>query len=559
MLPDVRAVVHEMAMLVHGTFGPRGREVLVMCPPAAPIMTSSGYTIFHCAASATGKANPISQLLLQTMRSLYVELGDGVTQFILMLDLSCDEMHRHASSKHAWATAFADLANALPALYATTCMPYATPIPVAFDPHSRQPSTELRDAAQAIVRTSLAGAFSAPAVAYLADMTVDWVFRTVLDDTDLALPTTSVALASIASDVLAEAKTLLLQLPTGALDESRIGAKHEFYLRHTSYVRANDTKSIAQRFVLFDGSLSGHNDATLVTVHVQAATALATSRASAMWALEKYVASLAQDASVNLLLCTGEVSPQVRDLCRRYGVDVFAYLETDDVLALAKRVGLMYVTSMYDHVTPAHIGTHTGALETLRIGGVLYTVFRHLTRAATTRSVPQLRLHGSTKGLTTQYYYAVKKALRVLCAWLRDGASLPGGLAPERAVAMALRTSRPRDLGASVLTHALLGAWSQLHENLAGVQTKATLRRGLEPLTTRDDAFLGWVYETRALPLPGTESVLASHHVRVGDPGAANVLHAASRSRRILEVVLDTLRQLARLDGIYAIKKPCTD
>ena len=143
-------------------------------------------------------------------------------------------------------------------------------------------------------------------------MTIDWIFRTVLDATDMALPTTSAALASIASDILAEAKTLLLQLPTGALDESRVGAKHEFYLRHTSYVHANDSKSTAQRFVLFDGSLSGNTDATLVSVHVQAATALATSRASATWALEKYVASLAQDAGVNLLLCTGEVSPQVR-------------------------------------------------------------------------------------------------------------------------------------------------------------------------------------------------------------------------------------------------------
>ena len=145
MLPDVRAVVHEMAALVRGTFGPRGREVLVMCPPAAPIMTSSGYTIFHCAASATGKANPLSQLLMQTMRSLYVELGDGVTQFILMLDLACDEMHRHAASNCAWASTFADLTNALPTLYATTCGPYATPIPVAFDPHSRQPSAEVQD------------------------------------------------------------------------------------------------------------------------------------------------------------------------------------------------------------------------------------------------------------------------------------------------------------------------------------------------------------------------------------------------------------------------------
>ena len=165
----------------------------------------------------------------------------------------------------------------------------------------------------------------------------------------------------------------------------------------------------------------------------------------------------------------------------------------------------MYVTSIYDHVTPAHIGKHAGALETLRIGGVLYTVFRHLSPEAATRSAPQLRLHGPTTGLTTQYYYAVKKVLRVLCAWLRDGASLPGGLAPERALAMALRTVRPRDLGASVLTHALLGIWSQLHENLAGVQIKATLRRGLEHLTLRDDAFLGCVYETRAMPLPGTE------------------------------------------------------
>ncbi|OQR99722.1 hypothetical protein ACHHYP_04638 [Achlya hypogyna] len=521
MLQDVRAVAHEMAHLVRGSFGPTGDEMLLFCAPEAPLLTSSAYTIFHYADKGSARSNPIKQLLLQTLRSLYNEVGDGVTQLTLMLDLALTEMERlrHVQkSMHAWAMSYAALHHRLPALYEAVLAPYFDPVSVVFEPFTRKPSTALLGAARNIARTSLAGAFSAPAVAYLSDMTIDWIFRTVEEAAGQRLPNSSQGLAAITALVLAQAKVRLLQLPTGNLDQSQIVRQGAYFLRNPSYARSHDLTlgSTTQRFVLFDGSLDGGEAAVDVTVEVDSAAALGVARSLTRLALEKYLLTLVHDHRVDLILCTGSAPVQVLDICRRHGITCFPYVEKDDLVGLAERTGVQYVASVHDRITAAHVGAHAGPLRTMRVGGVLYSVFSNLpVGPGEAPSVPQLLLHGPSKGMTQQYYYAIKKALRVLHAWCEDGRSLGGGLAPEIALARHLHaTAAKDDVAAAVLVQALMAGWAELQGNLSGRCDRASKARyGILQLSSLDHEFTGCIYAKRVLVSSPALGTIESHHL----------------------------------------------
>ncbi|OQS01056.1 hypothetical protein THRCLA_05792 [Thraustotheca clavata] len=547
---DVKKIVHEMAELVRGSYGPRGKETLIFCPPEAPILTSSGYTIFHYADKSSCKKNPIKQLVMQTIRSLYREIGDGVTQFVLMLDLSLSEMQRHHDiTLYTWACSFASLKESLIKLCNEIANEIIIPVKLEFNANTRKPCKELFNAAQCIVRTSLAGAFGSNAVEYLSNMVLDWVFRTV--EGCLYLPQSSNEFKVAIAKILHKSKALIIQLQNGQLDKSRVAGHSEYLLRNPHYNRVYDQFGQSQRFVLLMGDLC--DDMNLnITLQVKTNCDVKAALESSLWALEKFLLKLLHEYQVNLLLVTGNCPPHILDLCRRHGLCCFYYLEKDDVLELAERANIHYLVSINDPVSESNVGWNTGPLQTNRLGGILWTLFSCL-KPTSAIVVPQLLLYGSCKSLTQQYYYAIRKALRVLCAWMDTGYSLPGGQAIERVLAQKLLSSK--DKSTAVVVHALIGTWGILHENLtsSSQRTKGS-RLLLEQLILPID-YQGCIYERKCLLETKELGRIESHCVYQGDGRNIGLVHPVQRTECILKYYLDTLQQLCRIDSIHTIRK----
>ncbi len=144
---QITRVVHEMAMLVRNSFGPMGAETLLFCPPEPPLLTSSGYTIFHYADMASNKSakcHPIKTFIMQKIRSIYKEMGDGITQYVIVLDLILQEMQYQLPPSHGWSTEFQKVKAHILSISSSTFEARAIQTPVQFDSKTRLPSPEVR-------------------------------------------------------------------------------------------------------------------------------------------------------------------------------------------------------------------------------------------------------------------------------------------------------------------------------------------------------------------------------------------------------------------------------
>ncbi|KAF0687920.1 Aste57867_20412 [Aphanomyces stellatus] len=500
-----------MASLVRAAFGPMGAETLLFCPPEPPILTSSGYTIFHYAdMTKAHNAHPIKTFLMQKIRAVYREVGDGTTQYILLVDLILQHID---CPSHTWSTAFASLNAELKPMWDTTFAHLAIAAPIAFDATTRLPSHELRAATRNILHTALTGVFAATVVDYLVDITADWFFRTIAWSSK-ALPRTAADVLVFVQAMLA--KDEILSLAMGALDGSRVASPNEYFLRlasHTNLTLRDEPLAMGQRFVLFQGSLELGDATNNVELKV-ASTAMYLS--SLDWSAQvvgDFLDTLKIDHRVNLILCTQGAPDHVVATCVRLGMVCVPFVEVDDVMALAARTGVSWLTSVYDPIVSSlHVGTNGGRLRSVRLGGVAFLHMDALGRSQPQDldrvvAVPQLLLRGHSKGLCKQYYLAVKKSLRVLQFWCsQDDADathlrqLGGGQAPERYFAHVL--ARRKDRAASVMAKALMETCSLLHTNLMTSTTSSsttTTQRRLEAQSFLDEhRFLGYVLESDA-------------------------------------------------------------
>ncbi|KAH9116706.1 hypothetical protein LEN26_009345 [Aphanomyces euteiches] len=493
-LADVHVIVHEMASLVRSSFGPLGAETLLFCPPEPPILTSSGYTILHYAdMTKSYSAHPIKTLLMQRIRAIYREVGDGITQYILMLDLILQSIEM----SRAWSSQFVALKGTLATSYCNLFDSLAVHTPIVFDPTSRQASTELQSAARNIARTSLSGMFSPDTVDFIADFTIDWLFKTVTASAN-AVPKCAADIRVYTSCLLREAKEALLQLAMGPLDGSRIARPDEYFLRLSSLRNPTfmDTSPASNyRFILLNGSLE-FGDASTVELNVQSSSDYI---ASLEWPVRRvcdFLSDLKWSHHVNLLLCTQAAPDHASSRRLRQAWNT-------------RRCGISWLTSVFDSIDESkHIGVVTSPLRQLRLGGSSLLHLQALKMRAGDGQVivPQALLRGQSKGICKQYYYAVKKSLRVLASWFEDCSgcstsltvrSLGGGQAPEQLLARAF--AQDKTPVAALLAHALMGTFATLQASVASStgSTKPSAVNRLQALGfLQDNAFHGCVVES---------------------------------------------------------------
>ncbi|ETW08790.1 hypothetical protein H310_01304 [Aphanomyces invadans] len=585
--------VHGMASLVRSSFGPMGAEKLLFCPPEPPILTSSGYTILHYAdMTKSHTAHPMKTYLMQKVRAVYSDMGDGVVQYLLLLDLVLQRIE----PSRVWSATFAAAKTAIaPAFYATFDG-LSIRTTVTFDSHTRQPSPSLVAATRAIVTTSLAGLFNSTSTAYLADLTVDWVFKSVIASINHALPATPAALYVYLEHILRHANDSLLSLPFAALDASRITRRHEYLLRlasHTNVTLRDEKLSSGQRIVLFVGSLEQlGSDASSVELQVLSAQSYLSSIQFCAQRVAEFLTALKVHHHVNLLLCTECTPDHVVASCRHLGIVCIPFVDKADMHALASRTGISWFTSVFEPINESlHVAINTAPLRCIRAGGARMIV-------------PQVLLRAQSKGLCKQYYYAIKKGLRVLRFWCSSSAasssmttqnahlqgachcltSLGGAQAAEVAFAhtlmQATSTTSTIPMEARVLlAQALVGVHNLLRDNLSatGALPQSTIHPLLmhrvdvstcegnhsfeqKPATSVDNEFKGVVLDVTA-KIRTLAGQVDGCQVKEARPDDFGIVHPLNHCCRLLEHVLGTLEEVCRLDGHFlrAPKQTKTD
>ncbi|RHY50923.1 hypothetical protein DYB34_010873, partial [Aphanomyces astaci] len=585
-------VVHAMASLVRASFGPSGAETLLFCPPEPPILTSSGYTILHYADMTKSHiAHPMKSFLMQKVRAVYRDMGDGVSQYLLLLDLILQRIE----ISRVWSTAFATAKSSIGPLFHATFDTSTIRTAVIFD--------ALHEAARAIVTTALTGLFNPSVVAYLADLTVDWMFKSVAASFHHLLPTTPADLHVYLDHIQRHANDTLLQLSMGPLDASRITRRHEYLIRlssHSNVTLRDEKLPMGQRIVLFVGSLD-QLGASAVEVQVPSATTYLSSIHWSAQRVDEFVTTLKSQHQVNLVL---HLTKQVVASCVQHGIVCLPFVDKADLFALAARTGVSWLTNVFDPIDEArHVAVNTAPLRLIRAGGASFVVLDALTCPSTSSYspteeatevrvvVPQVLLRAPSKGLCKQYYYAVKKGLRVLRFWCSSSsmtspssfchddeatpqtylASLGGAQAPELGLAHALMHSSPLSSliplsVRAILAQALVGTYSLLRANSTASSTSAPfpavhhhhILMGRIDLDTCDDtpnnprtshhkAIKGVVLDMRAVLTTHAGPVEVTRVVEAR-PEEYGVVHPLGHCCRLLEHVLGTLEEVCRLD-----------
>lgn len=86
--------VSELAALCRSSFGPHGTQTLVFRPPDAPVVTGSGHAVLagwregfkSRVVHGNAASHSITRFVLAAAEGLEREAGDGVTEFVLLLD-----------------------------------------------------------------------------------------------------------------------------------------------------------------------------------------------------------------------------------------------------------------------------------------------------------------------------------------------------------------------------------------------------------------------------------------------------------------------------------------
>jgi len=211
-------------------------------------------------------------------------------------------------------------------------------------------------------------------------------------------------------------------------------------------------------------------------------------------------------------------------LCTASGIACISFLEKDDVFALATLNNISWLTSIYEGIEDTkHIGEACSCCREILLGGQRCTILEnlmpresyHSNNSASKYHVPQLILRGSTKGVVNLYYYAIKKALRVLqfaaqsqCSSSTNLSYLPGAFAIERKLVTTYFTSKKGDATSyakQILHHALGATGATLTMNISScmadtcdITPRMTLLDAqMTKLKLEDPAVLGYVLDQK--------------------------------------------------------------
>ncbi|POM62032.1 hypothetical protein PHPALM_28857 [Phytophthora palmivora] len=590
---ELERTTRDIAALCRRSFGPCGEETLVFCPPEAPIVTGEGHAVLAAWKRGLNADDPLAKLLLNAANGVHQQLGDGSSEFILLVDAAVrnagEKLRReHGVDRSRLSRAFGELKWELQRQMQTLqshLNGLQVLVPIELDDRTMQPSKQFREASDNILKSALHGVLGDQSVEFVVDLALTWVFSTFKRSN--AAERVDKVLFKRVQQYLKCAPDAIIFMAAPSVYASYVVPRDEFILKKS--VVASQPLGILDRcqgsvrFVCFTCTLSlsaGSN-------HVELATTtddeLFTTQDAAHLFISKYIHNLRHSLQIQLVVSTEALAESVIAACTRQDIACVQLAEPDDVDALCISAAIFPLASVFDDVRMIeHVGVCANGVSRVRFQQQAL--------------VPQLLVHAPTKGVYKQYYASIVKCLRVLRSWwepmpseldclLHDqqpaiARSCRGGGATEVAIARWLLDESEKNpsgtqtqdpvmlcLARKTFANAIIEVVSALRNNLCqtGIHDEGptsnknvasqrqVLLDAFSYLKINDQQaekchgyILDYsrVLETLAGPIQIPELV-------VDDPAKYGLLHPWRRIDTLLFLTLQTLEQLFRIDGLH--------
>ncbi|KAF1329904.1 Groel-like equatorial domain, partial [Globisporangium splendens] len=467
-MDELERAVEELSSIAHRCFGPCGEETLLFAPPDPPLVTADGHALLSAwqrglKENRVGAAHqePMQMYILNAVDGLFAEIGDGTSQFVLLLYGAVRhamDAIRHGHSQQQlqcrqwsvgeWrqlATAFGDLKRECRALLD--------------DFRSWQPDLRV---VMSVEFVCVGEGLQTPSNERYGKYPSLWVVRrigrasVVEDRVDARF-----LFHRVQQFVKAAPRAITFAIALSLYD-SQILPLDEFILRKSSLSsqspsildahNGDATTSSPLRFICLTCPLSltfGSNHVTIRTNDSH--EALFQAHDATRVFMRKFVRDLRLKHDVRLLVSAEAIDASVAEMCTQQGIACVQFAEHDEVMDLCTIVNTYPLASLFDAIEAAqHIDVCRGGVPRVRL--------QQSDEEGHARvAVPQLILNAPTKGVYKQYYKVITKALRILQSWCEPSAkssykdrqfelySCRGGGATELALARQLQTPKQQD------------------------------------------------------------------------------------------------------------------
>ncbi|KAG7387636.1 hypothetical protein PHYPSEUDO_013886 [Phytophthora pseudosyringae] len=598
-----------LAALCRRSFGPCAEETLLFRPPEAPVVTGEGHAVLAAWNQGLDANDPLATLLLSAAHGVHQQLGDGSSEFVLLVDaavrhatgrLRRDRGARSAVDRARLSRAFGELKWELQRAMPTQVAGLQLVVPIELDRNTMQPLTQFREATANILGSALHGVLGEQAVEFVVDLVLKWVFAAPLCN---AAQRTDKLLYRRVQQFLKHAPDAVIFMAAPSVYASYVVPKDEFILKKSVVTSQPpgilDRCQRTVRFVCFMCPLSLSTGSNQVELATSTNEELFTAQDAEHLFISKFVRRLRECQHVQVVVSTEALDESVVAACTRQNIACVQLAEPEDVEALCISAGIFPLASVFDDIRATdHIGVCANGVSRVRFQQQACLRLRGLAKPGSQSQqephcerrlqdivVPQLLVHAPTKGVYKQYYAAIVKSLRVLRSWWEaDDCPDPiaytcrGGGATELAIARWLQngseqsssSAQPRDpvmfsQAREIIANALIEVVSILRNNLnetsssgsdegpcLGDQRQVLLDAfsNLKLKGRQADEFHGYTldYSRVIQTLAGPIQV---PDLVTGDPAIRGLVHPWRRIDTLLFLALQTLEQLFRIDKVF--------
>jgi chaperonin GroEL (HSP60 family) len=592
-------VVRELYELIRPNFGPECRSTIVFKSPDPIVITSDGRYVLKAAFTSNNNHDPMTKYVLECADKVYRSIGDGSTQYILMLYSiiqECQHLLRENERVRGQNYRMIEVSMAMGRLrrriYSISHELFASlriPIQIQFNPIERIPSDSFLYAMQCVLTSTFYGMFSRDVVRLLMNVMLNWIFLGIQEqDGEIPIPKKTHDMYRILTAYLKKAPQNIIHAPQSGLHQSRVLPREEFFLRKSLVpnqpIKLLETsKRLADQeihFICFNCTVDYDDGTTEIELQVSSYIEQEIFAQAHHEFLEKFVQQLVKDHEINLIISTQAISKKMVSICTQHEIACVQFAENEEVEELCLRVGITPLASLFDHIDSIeHVGVNEGQLEVIRMEDTTYLTLDDL--ICTQRKqhaspsyvyVPQMILRASSKGIFKQYYLALLKGLRVVLS-LFDRNSLASSPSEENTYAYCCRGGGAAELSLShkltsqdilernpldtkvqeIFSKTLLHVVKTLRSNMNStlVSSKISIKKQeraflneISSLKLTDDKHIGYVVHSNGpgeIPLP---------QVVMADPIQYGLIHPIKRIEVLIEFVLQTAEQLLRIDAI---------
>ncbi|GMF30683.1 unnamed protein product [Phytophthora lilii] len=426
-------------------------KTLLFRPPEAPIVTGEGHAVLAAWKRGQDAEDPLATFLLAAADGVHQQLGDGSSEFILLVDtavrhaaegLRKRQDDRNLVDRAQLSRSFSALKWELQREMQTAQSSLAglqIAVPIEMDTETMQPSKKFRQASANILISALRGVLGEQSVDFVVEIVLKWVFaapprsdRCLLEAADGM----DKLLFQRVQHFIKCAPEAIIFMTASSVYSSYVVQRDEFILKK-SVVASQPTQILDQCrgavcFVCFSCSLSLTTGANHVEVATVSEEELFTAQDAAHLFISKFVRCLRDRHNIRLIICTEALDESVIAACTRHGIACVQLAEPEDVEALCMSAGIYALASIFDDIREAqHIGVCTKGVTRVRFQQHACLRLRGLETGSSNQCdeklqcersyqgnvVPQLVIHAPTKGVYKQYYSAIVKCLRVLKSW----------------------------------------------------------------------------------------------------------------------------------------------